>query len=1075
MASNSNVKELPPGDPKLTASIVSHLKSRGLFDQLRRDCLGDVDTKPAYLNLKQRVEGYITKFLATQTWTPDMNKNHVRDRMRREINESGMLSAGLDHLVDQIVNPKIYQVFTPEVENGVRQYLGLSSTKDAAPHQFAPATDAAADAASKQARRTPFLPPPSKSEFSIDETTQDVPGSSFSPEEYAETLSLEELTDSSCEPQLMIVTESNERTEEAARPALAPKKIGSRRRSSSSSIELGPAEITVEPPSPKPKLEAANWSSITKKGPSAADVTPKPQASLDKGKPDFLKSGTRPVEKKDVGNTAEVAKKEVKPTNKDKKERKPDSGKSKEHSSHSSKPESHSKDPAAKKSSSDASRSKMHKHKSDADSAKDAKHSSKEKDKRSTPREKSSSRDEASKSRSDSTKDERSKGSSHHSSRPKEGDGHSDRRRSDDKHRSHHSSSRHDDKKRHGDKHSREEKPREHRSDGHRSHSDSRKDKDRSSTRDSSGHHKSSKSSDKHSEHSKRDRSQEKERKHSSSRRNSSDSKDGATSKASAPHKTVISISQDSFLMSDDTSSHLKLPETSGAEFPEMHTNSHDGSQQGFQGSSQDGSLHTADDSSREASQATSSSNAHQDETKLAEDVADKVSRETPPEVDSECSRSAVPLVEEKEAEILRFSYVTDEMRGNSKADLQLVSSIPEKAELQQNEVPDLSDGVQLVNGDEVSGSVVAGPSGELKQQSPLQRKAAGQKTEVERRSAEKRRQKRRGSDGHDSEGAWSDVTVSSVHTSDLSSYDDRISVSSGDEAAHQTSTEKKMIPLKDIKKITSSSNEDDDRMSKSEAEPNASDGVVASTVYLEEVVEHVPAEVEESQPICPEANQSKSVCDEVVVKTASPSTTVTSEEGPEPKMGLRRTRKINPKYVSEEFSSIFTKGKRPAGTIDFSELANYGKEKHHEEPLPGRTEHRKAPAREDSFQDFGTPTPSDTEQLSDASIPERSRRPSRRPSGSESRSRSESTSSKRYESSDLYKPRPVIKSGTRRSRPLPATLDEEEEEEEEEMEDYDDPSEPLPKRHRGLKVCIGFKRGQLGAFPHKGKAEPGT
>ncbi|KAG0415191.1 hypothetical protein HPB47_007639, partial [Ixodes persulcatus] len=86
--SESKMKELPPGDPKLTASIVSHLKSRGLFDQLRRDCLGDVDTKPAYLNLKQRIEGYITKFLAMQTWTPDMNKNHVRDIMRREINES---------------------------------------------------------------------------------------------------------------------------------------------------------------------------------------------------------------------------------------------------------------------------------------------------------------------------------------------------------------------------------------------------------------------------------------------------------------------------------------------------------------------------------------------------------------------------------------------------------------------------------------------------------------------------------------------------------------------------------------------------------------------------------------------------------------------------------------------------------------------------------------------------------------------------------------------------------------------------------------------------------------------------
>lgn len=76
-----------PGDPRLIEQIVYELKSQGIFDQFRKECIADVDTKPAYQNLRQRVEGSVNNFLNKQTFSGDMNKNQIREQLRKNISE----------------------------------------------------------------------------------------------------------------------------------------------------------------------------------------------------------------------------------------------------------------------------------------------------------------------------------------------------------------------------------------------------------------------------------------------------------------------------------------------------------------------------------------------------------------------------------------------------------------------------------------------------------------------------------------------------------------------------------------------------------------------------------------------------------------------------------------------------------------------------------------------------------------------------------------------------------------------------------------------------------------------------
>lgn len=54
-----------------------------------------VVSQPAYQNLRQRVENTVTGFLSKQKWTPELNRNQLRERLRKHLTESVSLSCRL--------------------------------------------------------------------------------------------------------------------------------------------------------------------------------------------------------------------------------------------------------------------------------------------------------------------------------------------------------------------------------------------------------------------------------------------------------------------------------------------------------------------------------------------------------------------------------------------------------------------------------------------------------------------------------------------------------------------------------------------------------------------------------------------------------------------------------------------------------------------------------------------------------------------------------------------------------------------------------------------------------------------
>ncbi|XP_066929444.1 biorientation of chromosomes in cell division protein 1-like 1 [Clytia hemisphaerica] len=115
-------------DPQITINdVVNNVKSEGIFDQFRKECIEEFENMESFNQLKQTVENHVASFLSKRRFSELLQKNLLRTELRNHLNKSEVLLNGIQRLVDEVLSLKGHG-FCLKIDKQVDQFLNPQTT-----------------------------------------------------------------------------------------------------------------------------------------------------------------------------------------------------------------------------------------------------------------------------------------------------------------------------------------------------------------------------------------------------------------------------------------------------------------------------------------------------------------------------------------------------------------------------------------------------------------------------------------------------------------------------------------------------------------------------------------------------------------------------------------------------------------------------------------------------------------------------------------------------------------------------------------------------------------------------------